>query len=70
MKVTFTVDFEVEPEKPLSAKEIANVTGMLTRVCRNRLNALFGQRLGGERQPTGWEVQVKGIEVSANSKMK
>lgn len=70
MKVILTVEFDVEPEKELNAKETANATGMMVRVTRNRLRALFGQRLGGERQAVGWEVAVRNVEVSALSKLK
>lgn len=70
MKVTLTVEFEVEPEKDLSSKEESNVTGMLVRATRNRMNALLGQRLGGQVQPTGWEVNVKKVNVVGTSKVK
>jgi hypothetical protein len=56
MKVTISVEFDVEPEKELSGKEKANVNGMLTRMTRHRLEA--------------WEVMVKGMNVSATSKLK
>jgi len=70
MKVTLTVEFEVEPEKELNLKEQANVQGMMVRKARARLDALRGQRLGGEIQTVGWEVTVNNIEVSSPSKMK
>ena len=70
MKVTLTVNFEVEPEKKLSNKEEANVTGMLTRVARHRLGALIGQRLGGEKSSVGWEVNVHDVVVAGQSKIK
>ena len=69
MKVTLTVEFEVEPEKDLNGKEEANVNGMLRRVARNRLAALVGRRLGGEVQAVGWEVYVRGLEVVGASKV-
>jgi len=68
MKVTLTVEIDVEPEKELNAKEVANVTAMSSRIVRNRLNALVGRRLGGERKPVGWEVNVQKIEVSGTSR--
>jgi len=70
MKVQLTIDLELEPEKELRAKEQANVTAMMRRVCARRLEALRGQRLGGERHPVGWEVTVRGIDVGAPSKVK
>jgi predicted thioesterase len=70
MKVTLTVEVEVEPEKDLNAKEQSNVTGMMVRVARNRLTALVGQRLGGDHQSVGWEVSVSNVDVSAASKLK
>ena len=70
MKVTLMVDFEVEPEKELSQKEEANVVGMLVRKAKGRLGALVGQRLGGEKQAVGWEVNVRDIGVSGQGKLK
>ena len=70
MKVTLMVEFEVEPEKELNGKEQSNVTGMMVRKARSRLGALVGQRLGGEVQSVGWEVNVTKVDVSAQSKMK
>jgi hypothetical protein len=70
MKVTISVEFDVEPEKELSGKEKANVNGMLTRMTRHRLEALLERRLGGGQQDVGWEVMVKGMNVSATSKLK
>ena len=70
MKVTLTVDFEVESEKDLTKKEEANVTGMLVRVSKHRLGALIGRRLGGEKQTVGWEVDVNAIQVRGESKVK
>ncbi len=70
MKVTLTVEFEVEPEKELTSKEQANVVGMMVRKSRARLAALVSQRLGGEAQPVGWEVTVRGVEVAGQSKVK
>jgi hypothetical protein len=70
MKVTLTVEFDVEPEKELNAKEQGNVAGMLVRKARARLDALRGQRLGGEKQAVGWEVTVNNVEVAPLSKLK
>lgn len=70
MKVTLTVEFEVEPEKELTSKEQANVTGMMIRKARGRLGALVGQRLGGEARAVGWEVTVGKVEVSGQSKIR
>ena len=70
MKVTLNVDFEVEPEKDLTKKEEANVMGMMVRVSKHRLGALIGRRLGGEVEPVGWEVTVRGLEVAGKSKVK
>ena len=70
MKVQLTVEFELEPEKELEMKEVANVTGMMVRQTRNRLHALVGRRLGGEKQAVGWEVHVKNVDVKAPSKVK
>jgi len=70
MKVQLTVELEVEPEKELDNKEMANATGMMVRQVRNRLNALVGCRLGGEKRAVGWEVHVKNVEVKAPSKVK
>lgn len=70
MKVKLSVEIDVEPEKELTAKEQANVSGMLVRISRNRLNALLGQRLGGNQQAVGWEVVVQKIEVEIPSKVK
>ena len=70
MKITLSVEFDVEPEKALSDKEQANVTGMLVRKARARLSALQGQRLGGEKQAVGWEVTVNHVEVTTSSKLK
>lgn len=72
MKVSLTIEFEVEPDKEedLTNKEVANVTGMLTRVARNRLGALVGRHLGGEKRATGWEVTVQNVEVVPVSKVK
>lgn len=70
MKIQLTVELELEPEKELDSKELANATGMMVRQVRNRLNALVGRRLGGEKQAVGWEVHVKSVEVQAPSKVK
>ncbi|GAF96251.1 unnamed protein product [marine sediment metagenome] len=70
MKVTLTVEFEVEPEKELTSKEQANVTGMMIRKARSRLGALVGQRLGGEVQAVGWEVSVQTVDVVGKSKLR
>jgi hypothetical protein len=70
MKVALKVEFEVEPEKELTKKEEANIMGMLVRVAKHRLGALIGRRLGGEVQPVGWEITVKELEVSGQSKVK
>jgi len=70
MKVTLNVEFKVEPEKELTRKEEANITGMMVRIVRRRLGALIGRRLGGEVQPVGWEVTVQGVEVSGQSRMR
>lgn len=70
MKVTLTVDFEVEPEKELTKKEEANIMGMMVRVSKHRLGALIGRRLGGEVQPVGWEVTVTHLDVAGQSKVK
>jgi len=69
MKVTLTVEFEVEPDHDLNGKEEANVNGMLRRVARNRLAALVGRRLGGEVQSVGWEVTVADLDVTGTSKV-
>jgi len=68
MKVTLSVEFDVEPEKELTAKEQGNIAGMLVRKTRARLNALRGQRLGGEKQAVGWEVTVNNVAVTTASK--
>jgi hypothetical protein len=43
---------------------------MMVRKARARLGALVGQRLGGEKQAVGWEVTVRNVGVSGQSKMK
>lgn len=71
MKVTLTVEFEIEPDKAeLTAKEKANITGMLARYSRRRLGALVGQHLGGDQKDVGWGVTVKAVEVAGTSKVK
>lgn len=68
MKVKVTVEYEVEPEKELNAKEHSNVVGMLVRQTRNRLTGFVGRRLGGEHSTTGWEVEVSHVDVEAVKK--
>jgi len=70
MKVTLTVEFEVDPDKELTVKEQANATAMLRRKAKARLNALVGQRHGGEKQFVGWEVTVRKVDVTAPSKVR
>lgn len=71
MKVTLTVEFEVEPDKAeLNAKEQANVTGMMVRYSKRRLEALVEQHLGGGQKAVGWEVTVKSVEVAGKSKVR
>ena len=69
MKVTLTVEFEVEPDHDLNGKEEANVNGMMRRQARNRLGALVGRRLGGEVQAVGWEVNITSCNVTGTSKV-
>ena len=70
MKVTLEIEFEVEPEQELTARQEKNVTGMMRRLARRRLDALLGRRVGGEKAETGWEVTVKAVEVEAPSKVR
>jgi len=70
MKVKYTIEFEVEPVagRELSAKEHSNIVGMLQRIMRNRLMGFVNQQVGAEHVPTGWEVTVKDIDISAVTK--
>lgn len=70
MKVKIAVEFEVEADHELSAKEHHNMVGMLARLTRNRLNAYLGHHVGGEQVSTGWDVDIKAIKVEAASKTK
>jgi hypothetical protein len=70
MKVKIAVEFEVEADHELSPKEHHNMVGMLSRLTRNRVNAYLGQKVGGEKIATGWEVEVKTIKVEPVSKTK
>lgn len=63
MKVKIAVEFEVEAERELTPKEHHNMVGMLNRLTRNRVLGYQGQRVGGEYAQTGWEVNIKAIEV-------
>ena len=69
MKVKFSVEYEVEPDHELNAKEQSNVVGMLQRLTRNRVLANVGRRVGGEGAATGWEVDIKSITIDPVSKV-
>lgn len=64
MKVKVLVEYEVESEKELLGRDHSNMVGMLVRMTRNRVFGFVSRRLGGEGAATGWEVNVKAIEVA------
>lgn len=68
MKVRIAVEFEVEADHELNPKEHSNMVGMLSRLTRNRVSAYHGQRVGGEHATTGWEVDIKAINVEPLTK--
>jgi hypothetical protein len=70
MKVKIEVEFDVEPDSELNARDHHNVVGMLARLTRNRVQAYLGKRVGGERASTGWEVTVKDVAVNPLTKTK
>jgi hypothetical protein len=44
------------------------MVGMLSRLTRNRVLAYKDQRVGGEHATTGWEVDIKNINVEPLTK--
>ena len=68
MKVKVIVEYDVVTEKDLVGRDLSNMVGMLVRQTRNRVRGFVTKRLGGDQVETGWEVTVKGVEVSPETK--
>lgn len=70
MKVRLELEIDVQPEDEITSRQEQNVVGMLQRFVNNRLQALVGQRLGGEKAKTGWEIKVESLSTNLVSKVK
>lgn len=70
MKVRLELEIDVDPEDEITSRQEQNVVGMLQRFVNNRVQALVGRRLGGEKAETGWEVKVTSVSTNLISKVK
>lgn len=69
MKIKIQVEYEVNPHSELSSKAHSNLVGALNRLTRNRVTALLGKVVGGDQVETGWESEIRSVEVAPVSKI-